>query len=135
MTWYKDSEPLPASNRFTTDYNMNTCIATLCINDAHPGDKGVYKVVGENEVGKDDTSAEAIVLNTSNIDDRPLIDPQAFYSLEKVPESLDQHEPNNDPSKGKPPKFIIHLPQEVKLYEGTKAKLKCKVEGYPVPKV
>ena len=135
MTWYKDSEPLPASNRFTTDYDMNTCIATLNINDSHPGDKGIYSCVGENEVGKDGTSAEAVVLNTSNIDDRPLIDPHAFFSLEKAPDSFGEPEKSEDPSKAKPPKFIIHLPEQVKLYDGEKAKLKCKVEGYPIPKV
>ncbi len=113
---------------------MNTLVASLRIDDAHLADIGKYVCKGENIVGQDQTEAMAFVLNTANIDERPFINPEAFYSLEKVPDK----EPNfqiADPIKGKPPKFIVPLPKEIKLEEGEKMRIKFKVEGYPFPKV
>lgn len=91
-------------------------------------------VVGENVAGKDQTSANTYVLNTANVDQRPLIDPKAFISLEKVPEPVDYDEPN-EADRGRPPKFIIHLPKELKINVGERIHMKCKVDGYPAPKV
>lgn len=125
---------MPAKTRFTTDYDFNTCLASLKIEDARPSDVGVYLMVAENIVGKDDTSCEAFVLNTTNVDQRPLIDPQAFINLEKVPEPLNMDQPEQMP-EGRPPVFIIHLPNQLKLYNGEKVRVNCKVKGYPLPKV
>lgn len=134
LTWYKDGEILPASTRYTTDYDLNTLVAYLKIEDARLTDIGKYLVVAENKVGQDQTSAETFVLDTANIDDRPLINPDAFKDLEKVP-TFEPIEYVEDASKGKPPKFIIHLPSELKLFDGEKIRMKCKIEGYPFPKV
>jgi hypothetical protein len=125
---------LPNATRYTTNYDLNNGNATLKIDDARPTDKGKYLVVAENIAGKDQTSAETYVLNTPKIDERPIIDPQAFASLDKVPEPIRYDEPNKV-SEGKPPKFIIHLPKDVKLRNGDKIHMKCKVEGSPAPKV
>ena len=62
-----------------------------------------------------------------------MIDPQAFITLEKIPEPVN-YEPE-EAGKGRPPKFIIHLPKEVKINGGEKIHMKCKVDGYPYPKV
>jgi hypothetical protein len=134
LTWFKNNEPLPASTRFTTDYDLNTGIATLKIDDSRPSDVGTYLVVAENIAGRDQTSANAFILKTANIDQRPLIDPAAFISLEKVPEPINYDKPE-EAAKGRPPRFIIHLPNELKLYDGEKVHMKCKVDGYPAPKV
>lgn len=125
---------MPASTRYTADYDLNTGIATLKIDDARLSDIGKYLVVAENIAGKDQTFANTYVLNTANVDQRPLIDPQAFVSLEKVPEPVNYDKPE-EMAKGRPPKFIIHLPNELKLYDGEKVHMKCKVDGYPAPKV
>ena len=113
---------------------MNTNIATLRIDDARPSDIGTFLVVGENIAGKDQTSCETFVLNTSNIDERPYIDPNVFKNLEKVPDFSTPEQAKEEP-KGKPPKFIIPLPDSLKLFDGEKILTKCKVEGYPLPKV
>ena len=133
LTWYKNNEPLPASTRFTTDYDLNTGIATLKIDDARPNDVGNYLVVGENVAGKDQTSANTYVLNTANVDQRPMYDPQKFISLEKVPEPVNYDKP--DTGKGRPPKFIIPLPKDLRIHGGERIHMKCKVDGYPYPKV
>ena len=134
MTWFKNGELLPASTRYTPNYDLNTGIATLKIDDARLSDIGTYLVVAENIAGKDQTFADTYVLNTANVDQRPLIDPQAFVSLEKVPEPINYDKPE-EMAKGRPPRFIVHLPNELKLYDGEKVHMKCKVDGYPAPKV
>lgn len=104
------------------------------IDDARLVDIGKYLVVAENIAGKDQTSCETFVLNTANVDDKPLIDPSAFVSLEKVPDPMKYDKPVKVPA-GKPPKFIVHLPEKVKFKDGERIHLKCKVEGSPAPKV
>lgn len=125
---------MPAAARFTTNYDLNTCIASLRIDDAHLTDLGTYTVVGENVAGKDQTSCETFVLNTTNIDQRPLINPEAFRNLERVP-LAQLAEQMEAPGKAKPPRFIIHLPDQLKLFDGEQINLKCKVEGYPFPQL
>ena len=91
-------------------------------------------MIAENCAGQDQTSCETFVLDTANVDDRPLVDPELFKSLEKVPESKPYEHPD-DASKAKPPRFIIHLPAEQKVYNGERLHVRCKVEGYPYPKL
>jgi len=134
LTWFKNSEPLPASTRLTPTYDLNTCMAILKIEDGRPSDVGKYRVLAENVAGRDETSANATVFKTKNVDSDPLVNPEAFFSLNKVPDFRGPIE-LIDPAKLKPPKFIITLPGDVKLQEGEKALLKCKVEGYPIPEV
>ena len=134
LSWFKNDEPLAASNRFTPNYDLRTNIATLKVDEAHLSDIGKYRVLAENVAGKDQTEAETFVLNTANIDEKPNIDPEKFINLERVPDSTPYDKPE-DADKGKPPKFIIHLPIEYKIQIGKKLHLKCKVEGYPYPKV
>ena len=134
MTWFKDSEPLTASTRFTTDYDLSTCIATLKIDDSRSSDIGKYLVVAENEAGRDQTEATAFIVNTSNIDETPLIDPKVFANLEKPFQALEMIRPE-DSHKGKPARFLVHLPNELSLKDGDKVQLKCRVEGFPLPQV
>ncbi len=105
------------------------------IDDAHLTDIGTYLVVAENIVGKDQTSCATFVLNTTNVDQRPLINPEAFRMLDRVPDYQGPIEKVEDASRAKPPKFVIHLPDQVKLFDGEKIHLKCKVEGYPFPQL
>jgi hypothetical protein len=111
-------------------------MAILKIDDARPTDVGQYTLIGVNRAGSDQTSCKTFVLDTADVDQNPLIDPDVFKKLEnRPPYSTLPIEKPEDPSKGKPPKFIVHLPDEVKLYDGDKIHIKCKVEGYPYPEV
>lgn len=134
LHWFKDGESLPASGRFNTNYDLNTCIATLTVSNARNSDIGTYLLVGQNEVGVDQTSADTFVLNTVDIDETPLVDPKNFFNLEKVPEGL-KHSDTVDSLKGKPARFVIHLPSELKLFDTENVELKCQVEGFPLPTV
>lgn len=73
-------------------------------------------------------------MDTANIDESPIVDPRLFFDLEH-PDHARRADTVEDPNNGKPARFILHLPQEMKLYEGDRVQLKCKVEGYPLPKV
>lgn len=133
ITWSKNNEPIPASTRYTSNYDFNTCMANLVILDARPDDIGTYLMFAENIAGTDQSTCETFVLKTVIVDDRPLIDPQAFVNLEHPPD-LHKSEIQLTP-EGRPPKFIIHLPAEVKVLNGEKVNLICKCDGYPFPKI
>jgi hypothetical protein len=98
-----------------------------------PIDAGVYRCRAENIYGFDNTKSSILIVNIPNIDERPqTLNPEAFKNLDKPLSPLDLSKPEES---GKPPKFIIHLPAEVKLHDGVKFNTRCKVEGYPLPKV
>lgn len=130
---------MAASTRFTCDYDLNTCIAYLKVENALVTDRGTYRCLGENEAGTDQTSAKAVVMDTANIDESAIVDPSRFFDLEHPDHPAAKR--NADPAdadllnNGKPARFVLHLPQEIKLLEGERVQLKCKVEGYPLPKV
>ncbi len=70
----------------------------------------------------------------SNVDNTPIINPNAFRYLEK-PIFEKPHVPDDIPASAlKPPKFIIPL-QNNKVNEGSNVKLACRVEGYPFPTI
>lgn len=122
-----------ASTRFTTEYEPKTGDIDVFFNYVKRIDTALYKCRAENMYGFDETKATLFIINVPNIDDKPLIDPSRFISLERPPEGA-----NDQPEEaaiGKPPKFIIHLPEQVKFYDGERIHLKCKVEGIPAPKV
>ncbi len=130
VTWLKDGQPLLASNRLACDYDLSTCIAALKVTEARPGDVGKYTAVGENAAGVDRTSCEASVLSTSNIDTRPMVDPRSFMYLERP---LKQEVRVIGEEAGRPPRFVAHLASHVRVGEGAKLDLKCRLTGYPVP--
>ena len=71
-----------------------------------------------------------------NIDDRPqTINPDVFNNLEAPFNEPNKRSSPESNKKGKPPKFIVHLPIEVKLHYGVKFQTRCKIEGYPLPKL
>jgi hypothetical protein len=112
---------LAASTRFTCDYDLSTCIASLQVENALLNDTATYRLVGENEAGADQTAAEAFVVDTANVDESCL--------LGRGDPLVEERE------RGKPARFVLQLRQEVRLCEGDGARLECKVEGYPLPKV
>ncbi len=131
MTWYKDSKPLPASTRFSFDYDFHSGVAVLRIDSAQVHDVGEYLVVAENPAGKDQTSCRVEITLVPNIDQTPYVNPDAFRFLENHPRDLTTDD-ERDPMI--PPKVIVPL-SNVKLQEGQPIQLACKVEGFPKPTV
>lgn len=132
ITWFKDGTPIPASTRFTIDFDFSSGVVSLRINDAQMNDIGIYIALAENEAGSDQTQCEVTIQQMPNIDNTPMVNPEAFKYLEQPayarPKSLD------DTDDMSPPKVIVPL-SNVKLEEGQTVILACKIEGYPRPKL
>lgn len=124
---------MPASTRYETDYNLSTCNASLKISNAQKNDLGNYLVLAENKAGKDQTFCKIYVDLLPNIDETPLIDPEAFKFLEH-PITKPIKDDSDDVIKYIPPHVIVPL-SNVKITEGEPLKLACKIDGYPKPKV
>ena len=62
LTWLKNGQPIVASNRLNTEYNLNTGVAKLKINDTVLSDAGVYSVLAENKAGSDQTNARLDII-------------------------------------------------------------------------
>lgn len=123
---------MPASNRYETDYNLSTDIALLKISNALKNDIGNYLVLAENKAGKDQTFCKLYIKSSPNVDETPLVNPEAFRLLEAVPvQPVDE---DNEKEKYFPPYVIIPL-TDLTLIEGCGVRLACKIDGYPKPKV
>ena len=121
---------MPASIRYKTDYDFNTSVASLKIENSLINDVGSYLVLAENEVGRDQTQCSINLKPVSGIDQTPLVNPEAFRYLE-------QHAPQKRKETNDlmiPPKVIIPL-KDVSLKEGDPVFIACKIQGYPKPNV
>ena len=132
LTWFKDSVVLPAANRYTTDYDLSSNIVTLKIDNAQMNDLGTYVVLAENDAGKDQTFCTVFVQQMPNIDQTPMVNPEAFKYLDHPPVRKLPDQDENEVLQ--PPKVIIPL-QDLKMKEGEPVLLLCKIEGNPKPKV
>lgn len=124
---------MPASTRYTTDYDLNTNVVTLQIANAQMNDLGTYIVLAENEAGRDQTFCTVHVQQIPSIDQTPMVNPEAFRFLENPPQKkpLDVDEDNENLQ---PPRVIVPL-QDLQLKEGEPVFLICKIDGKPKPKV
>jgi hypothetical protein len=95
-------------------------------------DLGTYVVLAENEAGKDQTFCTVFIQQMPNIDQTPMVNPEAFKYLEHPPVRKMPDQDDNEVLQ--PPKVIIPL-QDLKMKEGEPVLLLCKIEGNPKPKV
>jgi hypothetical protein len=131
LTWYKDSKPLPASNRFTHNYDLNTAVVSLKMENAQVHDIGNYRVIASNDAGTDQTECSVFIAEMPNIDQTPMVNPDAFRYLEQAPLLKKKAD---KPEHVQPPKVIVPL-SNVKLEEGRPFVLACKIIGSPKPNV
>ena len=125
------------SSRFTTNYEPVTGEIEMNIDFVRPFDEGTYLCRAENIYGFDTTKSNILIVEVPGIDERPqTLNPEKYTNLEQ-PVSLSNigETTQNEKDNGIPPKFIIHLPAEIKLHDGVKFKTRIKVEGYPIPTV
>ena len=85
-----------ASNRYKADYDLNTSVASLKIENSQINDVGNYLVVAENEVGRDQTHCVVNLTPVSGIDQSPIVNPNAFKYLEQHAPIV-RHEEIGDP--------------------------------------
>ena len=81
----------------------------------------------------DQTSCKLLITHTANIDDTPLVNPDAFKYLEQ-PTTFVPNQNLDEPEKLIPPHVIIPL-QDTQIKEGEPVLLVAKIDGYPKPKV
>lgn len=131
--WYKNGISLPASNRYNQQYDIKTGVISLKINDVLDNDSGFYEVIVENNGGNDRTAANLIVGHMPSIDQRPIIDPNAFKYLNS-PHTPTKSREAEEARNFQPPKVIIPL-KDVRVHEDQPVTFMTKIIGYPVPKV
>ena len=125
-----------ASNRCTIKYEPTTGDIEVEFEYAQAVDSGFYNCRAENIFGFDNTFSNLIIINNPNIDERPQTRNPDYFQIIDSP-FLNPLAPENRDfkKKGKPPKFIIHLPEKIDAHYAEKFNAKCKLEGYPYPKV
>ena len=111
-------------------YDFNTSVASLRINNAGPGDAGVYTAIATNPLGRAETSARLYTTSVPTIDQTPQVNPDAFKYLEHSKEPQRKEEDVDYQA----PKVIVPLSNH-KLKEGESLFLPCKIIGTPKPKV
>lgn len=142
MTWLKDGQPLAASNRYNTHYDINTGVARLSIKDTIMNDAGVYTVVAENKAGSDRTNGRLEIEKESVIDNTPIVNPNAFASLQQptplspgIPSTpLGRKDSGSGEEPIRPARVVVPL-QNAQTMEGKPIRLACRVDGYPKPSV
>jgi hypothetical protein len=154
LTWLKDGYEMSASNRFTTQYDLNTGVARLIINGTVLNDAGLYSVVAENKAGSDRTNARLEVEREAGIDNKPIASGSfAIYkpnelqqppvaatpSREQVLQTPHYEQPGYLTSEYEeepayPPRVIIPL-KDLNVNEGQTATLMAKIVGTPAPRV
>ena len=128
VNWFKDGQPLMASQRYKTYFDMHLSIATLVIKTSYLSDRGTYKCIASNVAGQDETSANLLVQFVPNVDATSYINPNALKHLEPLQPSTDQ--PEDDKYK-KP--YFVKVPKNAEVRDGTVVKLECVVFGRPTP--
>lgn len=129
VNWFKDGQPLPASQRYTVFFDLHLGIATLVIKSANLSDKGTYTCVASNIAGRDQTTANLTVKFVPNVDDTSYINPNALKHLEP---NLPGAGPELDDDKYKKP-YFVKVPKNTEVRDGTVVKLECVAFGRPTP--
>ncbi len=122
---------MPNATRFTTNYDLRTDIVILKIDDGRPHDVGNYRVVAENDAGKDETQCNVFVTAVPDVDETSFINPELFRNL-------GQKKPNDLPEEvtlGKRPWLNVKELKDQTCHEGETVSFVCEIKGYPRPEV
>uniref|UniRef100_A0A3Q3XGG8 Ig-like domain-containing protein n=1 Tax=Mola mola TaxID=94237 RepID=A0A3Q3XGG8_MOLML len=111
VEWLHDGKPLAAANRLRMVNEFGYC--SLDYEAAYARDSGVITCRASNNFGVDQTSATLIVK-----DEKGLIE-----------------ETHTDEEYEKTKPEIVLLPEPARVLEGDIARFRCRVTGYPAPKV
>ncbi|NXA32886.1 TITIN protein, partial [Eudromia elegans] len=137
VEWLHDGKPLEAANRLRMINEFGYCSLDFAV--AYPRDSGVITCRATNKYGTDHTSATLIVKDEKSLVEESQL-PEGRKGLQRIEElermahegalpavALDQKE------KQKPE--IVLVPEPVRVQEGETARFRCRVTGYPLPKV
>ena len=159
FTWYHNNQPIMASNRVTSHYDMLTKRCYLQILGTRPDDAGTYELIAENPAGQDRTKTELTIKPVSKIDQTGYVPYDKFSTLEfkpRMPSDMrsgvdatpfvsgeifrlletkagnDQYRP--DTEENVPLEVIVPLKAAI-AQEGQPVILTTKIRGRPVPQV
>ncbi|RLW00977.1 hypothetical protein DV515_00008307, partial [Chloebia gouldiae] len=137
VEWLHDGKPLEAANRLRMINEFGYC--SLDYGVAYSRDSGVITCRATNKYGTDHTSATLIVKDEKSLVEESQL-PEGKRGLQRIEElermahegalpavALDQKE------KQKPE--IVLVPEPARILEGETARFRCRVTGYPMPKV
>ncbi|NWV68584.1 TITIN protein, partial [Malurus elegans] len=137
VEWLHDGKPLEAANRLRMINEFGYC--SLDYGVAYSRDSGVITCRATNKYGTDHTSATLIVKDEKSLVEESQL-PEGKRGLQRIEElermahegalpavALDQKE------KQKPE--LVLVPEPARVLEGETARFRCRVTGYPMPKV
>lgn len=137
VEWLHDGKPLAAANRLRMVNEFGYC--SLDFEVAYPRDSGVITCRATNKYGTDHTSATLIVKDEKSLVEESQL-PEGRRGMQRI-EELERlaHEGAlagvTEDAKEKQKPEIVLFPEPARVYEGEIARFRCRVTGYPQPKV
>uniref|UniRef100_A0A3Q2Q7Q2 Ig-like domain-containing protein n=1 Tax=Fundulus heteroclitus TaxID=8078 RepID=A0A3Q2Q7Q2_FUNHE len=138
VEWLHDGKPLAAANRLRMVNEFGYC--SLDYEVAYARDSGVITCRASNKFGVDQNSATLIVKDEKGLVEESQL-PEGRKGVQRIDEMERQaHEggpygvtAEEETEKMKPE--IVLLPEPARVLEGDTARFRCRVTGYPAPKV
>ncbi|KAG5852575.1 hypothetical protein ANANG_G00063900 [Anguilla anguilla] len=138
VEWLHDGKPLAAANRLRMINEFGYC--SLDYEVAYNRDSGVITCRATNKFGVDQTSATLIVKDEKSLVEESQL-PEGRKGMQRIEEmeriahegALAGVTTEETYEKTKPD--IVLLPEPARVLEGQTARFRCRVTGYPVPKV
>lgn len=137
VEWLHDGKPLEAANRLRMINEFGYC--SLDYEVSYPRDSGVITCRATNKYGTDHTSATLIVKDEKSLVEESQL-PEGRKGLQRI-EELERmaHEGAlvgvTEDQKVKQKPEIVLFPEPARVLEGEIARFRCRVTGYPQPKV
>ncbi|CAG5962721.1 unnamed protein product [Menidia menidia] len=138
VEWLHDGKPLAAANRLRMVNEFGYC--SLDYEVAYARDSGVITCRASNNFGVDQTSATLIVKDEKGLVEESQLPEgrRGAHRMDEIERIAHEGGPagvtaDEDSEKTKPE--IVLLPEPVNVMEGDIARFRCRVTGYPAPKV
>ncbi|XP_069544948.1 titin-like, partial [Brachyistius frenatus] len=138
VEWLHDGKPLAAANRLRMVNEFGYC--SLDYEVAYARDSGVITCRATNKFGVDQTSATLIVKDEKGLVEETQLPEgrKGVYRMDEMERIAHEGGPfgvtaEEETDKMKPD--IVLLPEPARVLEGEIARFRCRVTGYPAPKV
>ncbi len=137
VEWLHDGKPIAAANRLRMVNEFGYC--SLDYEAAYSRDSGVITCRATNTFGVDQTSATLIVKDEKSlVEETQLPEGRRGQRIDEIERIAHEGGPSGvtgDDNLEKTKPEIVLLPEPVRVMEGETAKFRCRVTGYPTPKV
>ena len=138
VEWLHDGKPLAAANRLRMVNEFGYC--SLDFEAAYARDSGVITCRATNKFGVDQTSATLIVKDEKGLVEESQLPEgrkggQRIEDMERMAHEGGPSGVSVDEGSEKTKPDIVLVPEPARVLEGEAAKFRCRVTGYPTPKV